>query len=252
MMIDASGSPSRSRQPDVLTTTLADASDDLLTRFYRELMEPAFPPAELMTLDELLAARSDGGTGGALLHQDGTPVAGMVTEDYLGGAVRLLAYLVVSARVRGQGLGARLLRELRPAQPSGLVLAEIEDPRFHDVSERADPAARLRFYDREGCRLLPLPYVQPSLRPGSPRVDGLLLISIAPAGDDVDGSVVAAFLDEYYGLCEGEAVVRGDPAYRRLRAAAVGGPDGRLPLVPLGDLEAARPSPDATVALGAE
>src|SRR4051794_1316547 len=169
---------------------LAVADDRVLARFHRELMQPAFQPAELMTLEELSAARRDPSTGGLLVLDGDRPLAGMVTEDYVDGAVRLLGYLVVAAHARGRGLGGALLGELRPAEVGGLVVAEIEDPRIHAVSDAADPVARIRFYDRSGGRLLPLPYVQPSLRDGSPRVEGLLLITLGAAGDDVEGSVI--------------------------------------------------------------
>ena len=220
---------------------LAEADRDTLARVHRELIEPAFPPAELMTLEEMAGADLDPSTHGTLLLDGDRPVAAMVPERYLAGAVRLLAYLVVRATVRGRGLGERLLRTLAPARPGGLLLAEIEDPRFHPPTEGADPVARVRFYDRLGGRLLPIPYVQPSLRTGFPRVADLLLITLGTDATDVDGSLIAAFLDEYYRLCEGDNVVEGDPAYRELRAAATGGPAGRLPLVPLARLTEARP-----------
>lgn len=154
----------------------------------------------------------------------------------------LVAYLVVAATARSGGIGARLLSRAAPRRaPAPLVLAEIEDPRCFAPGDAGDPVARVRFYDRAGSRLLPLPYVQPSLRPGSPRVDGLLLIAIGAPGPDVDGSLVAAFLDEYYGVCEGEQVTRTDPAYLALRTAALGDEQGRLPLLPLSALDAARP-----------
>jgi GNAT superfamily N-acetyltransferase len=199
----------------------------------------------LMTFEELRDALREPSTRGIVVFQGDEPIAVIVTEDYLEGRVLLVAYLVVSAVARGAGIGARLLREgTRPPESTRpLVLAEIEDPRCFAASDAGDPAARIRFYDRVGARLLPLPYVQPSLRPGSPRVDGLLLISVGATEPDVDGHVIAAFLDEYYGLCEGHEVLRTDPSYLALRTAALGNEEGRLPLLPLTDLDAARASP---------
>lgn len=225
-------------------TSLVAIDDETLRRFHTTLLRPAFPPAELMTYEELRNARLEPTTRGTILFDVDEPVAGIVTEDYLGGRVLLVAYLVVAAPARSGGIGARLLSRaaLRRA-PAPLVLAEIEDPRCFAQGDAGDPVARVRFYDRVGGRLLPLPYFQPSLRPGSPRVDGLLLIAIGAPGPDVDGSLVAAFLDEYYGMCEGEQVARTDPAYLTLRTAALGDGQGRLPLLPLSALEAARPSP---------
>jgi hypothetical protein len=74
-------------------------------------------------------------------------------------------------------------------------------------------------------------------------VDGLLLITLGTADENVDGTLIAAFLDEYYMLCEGPHAFRGDPAYLALRSAATDRPGGRLPLHPLTELTAARPTP---------
>ena len=223
------------------TVPMTEVPRTVLRRYYDELMAPAFPPAELMTWDELDAALDAPGTHGWLVREDGQPVAGLVTEDYVDAALLLVAYVVVSARHRGQGVGSALLRralghEERP------VLGEIEDPRFHVADDlRGDPAARVRFYERLGGRLLPIPYAQPSLRPGSPRVDNLLLITMPSAGTDteLDGGLVRAFLDEYYDVCEGPDVVANDPAYRSLRDHV---PDV-VPLVGLSELHLARPGP---------
>ncbi len=222
---------------------LATAPEPLVRQLYDELLEPAFPPTELMTYDELESAVEAGDVTGLVLAEDDVPLAGVITEDFLDGQVTLLAYLVVSAGHRSRGLGSRLLdRACAPA--TALVLAEIEDPRFHAADElTGDPAARLRFYQRYGSMLLPIPYAQPSLRPGMPRVEDMLLITIPSAIDpapDLDGTLVAAFLEEYFHTCEG-VDVDSEPNYLSRRAAALG-PAGSLALVTLDDLEAARPA----------
>src|SRR5262249_40899429 len=59
-----------------------------------------------------------------------------------------------------------------------------------------DPARRVRFYRRYGSMLLPIPYAQPSRRPGMPRVENMLLITIPSAigpTPDLDGELIAAF-----------------------------------------------------------
>jgi GNAT superfamily N-acetyltransferase len=226
---------------------VADLDDELLRRCYEQLLQPAFPASELVSLGELRDARSSGSTDGLVLLREGEPAGVVLTEDYLDGRVLLLCYLVVAEDLRSSGSGRRLLEEaLRTRRPGALVLAEVDDPRCVPAGPHGDPVRRLLFYERFGARLLPLPYVQPSLRPGSPRVDGLLLITLLAGGDAVDGQLVAAFLDEYYEACEGAGVVADDPVYRSLRAAAVA--DGRLPLLAMSELDRARPSPDREAA----
>ena len=225
------------------TTPLSSAPQSLLRRLYDELLEPAFPPAELMTYDELEGAVSSGDATGLVLTEDDGPLAAVVTEDFLDGRVTLLSYLVVSAGHRSRGLGTQLL-DRACAPTKALVLAEIEDPRFHAADElTGDPAARLRFYQRYGSMLLPIPYAQPSLRPDAPRVEDMLLITIPSAigpAPDLDGKLVAAFLEEYFHTCEGVDVDR-EPDYLSMRAAALGRAGG-LTLVSLDALEAVRPA----------
>ncbi len=71
----------------------------------------------------------------------------------------------------------------------------------------------------------------------------MLLITIPSAIDpapDLDGTLVAAFLEQYFHACEG-VNVDSEPDYRAMRAAALG-PAGSLAPVTLDDLKAARPS----------
>jgi hypothetical protein len=246
-MTPASGGPYAGLGDGFTALALREAGDQTLGRFHA-LMQTAFTPAELMPYGDLRAARQSPTTNGTLVLAGEEPVAGIVTEAYQDGRILLVAYLVVAVPARNAGLGSRLLGSVAPrdAGPDApLVLAEVEDPRFHPPSDRGDPVARLRFYDRAGARLLPLPYSQPSLRAGSARVDGMLLIAIGARGPDVDGRLVAAFIEEYYAASEGRRTVQEDPALAALHSTALGDERGRLALHPVFALEAARPAPPA-------
>lgn len=227
----------------VLTVPVADADESILRAYYFDLMTPSFRPAELMTWAEVVAAVAAGAVSGLVAVEDSRPVAGLLLEEHLGGQVLMLSYLVVAPEARNRGLGGSLLRAA-VGEESRLVLAEIEDPRFYGPDERTgDPARRARFYEQIGSRLVPVPYVQPSLRPGSPRVENLLLITIPSALAprwSLDGALLTAFLDAYYSSCEGAAVLA-DDGYGSLRRAAS---RPVLDLAPLTDLDAARPGPE--------
>jgi hypothetical protein len=125
------------------------------------------------------------------------------------------------------------------------VLAEIEDPRLYEPTTEIDPWDRLRFYERLGARLLPLSYAQPPLRPGSPRVNGLLLIVMNHDGASLEGNLVARFLEEYYVECEGDSALE-DPEFRRMWSIAMSGPSSQLALLAMVDLDGARVLPNAT------
>lgn len=222
---------------------LAELDDDLLRRFYVDVLQPTFPPEELVSYDALRHGLRRCGSGGVVLLDGSSPVAGVVTEDYLDGRVRLVCYLAVVAAARSSGLGPRLLEAaLADGEPGQVVLAEVEDPRYHPVTATNDPVARLRFYHRIGARLVPLRYVQPALRAGLPRVEHLLLVAVGTPPADVPGALVADFLTEYYGVCEGEEVCRSDVSFLGLREEASDARDGRLPLLDLGPVLASPPA----------
>ena len=208
-------------------------------RFYRQVLEPAFRPDELVELDQMAAAllAGDDSEFGTVLLRDGDPVAGILGETWADSGVVLLGYIAVRPDLRGSGLGGQLLATELPRwqarAPESLVLGEVDDPRFHASTSHGDPLARLRFYDRLGARLLPVPYIQPALRPTADRVRGMLLISMGTPRDSVAADAVARFFDDYFEACESAEVIRSDPEYRALRERLSGWPDGRLPLWPL-------------------
>jgi hypothetical protein len=215
---------SRGLPQGVSVRELGQLAPPVVRRVHDALLQPAFPSAQLVTLAQLLATyvESDDPEPSAVVLRGDLPVAVMLAERYVSGRVLLLAYLVVSAHERGSGIGHTLVGNVLPSwrlEPSSsIVLAEVEDPRVHPPHERwGDPAARLRFYGREGARLLPVPYFQPSLRPGSPREPGMLLLELH-GGRTMPTKLVTAFLDEYVTLCEGEVALTDGPVVA-LRAA---------------------------------
>ncbi|WP_158566888.1 GNAT family N-acetyltransferase [Actinomadura craniellae] len=223
----------------VVFAECTEIDDDTFDRFYREVLEPAFPPAELSGLEEMRAAfrLPLPGCFGMVALNDGEPIGGALGEYSASSGVLLLAYLAIRPGIRGGGLGGRLLGRALPcwreATKPVVTLAEIEDPRFHRGSEgHGDPTARVRFYERHGARVLPLPYFQPSLGAGLPRVRGMLLICLDPEQTAVPADALLRFLDEYVEQCEGPEAVRSDPEYGRLRDQLSGGPV-EVPLWPL-------------------
>ena len=136
-------------------------------------------------------------------------------------------------------------------QPA-LVLAELEHPSAHGASEAyGDPDQRVRFYARRGLRALDVPYFQPGLTPGAPRVYGFMLcaLEVAAAGagpgtDTVDGARITRFMADY--LEGGEGAVGTDPACLAL-FAALDRPGG-VPLIDVTEYERVpRSTPDGPI-----
>ncbi|WP_322777948.1 GNAT family N-acetyltransferase [Frankia sp. Cas4] len=216
---------------------LSEVSEPALEAFYAEVLTPAFPPDELITWDELREAAAGDLGPGALVFDGETPLGGMLGEIYPRSGVLLLSYIAVRPEARGRGIGQTLLTDVIPrwraAIGPSLVIAEIEDPRFHQPNVYGDPDARLRLYHRTGSTLVPMPFFQPSLRPDVPRVFDMLLICLGETAQTVSAKIVSVFLDEYFELCEGSEVLTADPDYQVLRQFCQRGDDGRLPLWPL-------------------
>jgi GNAT superfamily N-acetyltransferase len=214
----------------------------LLDLVHAELLLPNFHPDEMTAPQALRGAVLEGRcVVSAVVDDAAGPVAAAVGHWDEESRVLLLSYLAVRPDRRSGGLGTLLMKEVGGSWQDRfhpvVTLAEIEHPLAHPARpDHGDPAARLRFYDRHGARALDLPYFQPSLRPGAPRVHGMLLIALAPlpAGPSrcvLAAEPVAAFLTRY--LLAGEGRVGTDPASCDLWRA-VRRPGG-IPLLPLGD-----------------
>ena len=185
---------------------LDEAPTPLVRAFYDELLAGHFPPDELESFETLV--RSIGqGTDGVLAVDGGRVVGGIVAEAFGPAGVQLISYLVVEPSARGHGLGRRLVERCAAASRFRLIVGEIEDPRYWSSTGTSDPAARLRFWQRLDCRVLPLPYVQPRLDAEHDRVRHMLLVAVAGPGHEpatrVPGNLVLAFLRQYYRETEG-------------------------------------------------
>lgn len=205
---------------DLVDVTLGDLGEADVARVHDRLLAPTFRPDELLTLHEL---RRDftgpAAQPSAVVLADAEPVAVMLGGWFVDHRVLLLTYLAVDPAARGLGLGSRLLRDVlgrwAAQQPGALVLAEVDDPRHWPADGvQGDPVARLRFYGRNGARLVPFPYAQPALRPGARRVDGMLLLRLDRT-PGVPGDVLARFLVENAAASDGEEAPPPDPALAR-------------------------------------
>ena len=152
-----------------------------LSAVHSEILEPSFPAYELMSLERLAYDVEHGDTSVRVIRGDDGELAGCAIGTWYEAArVLLLDYLALRPGARGGGLGGALLNSSVAAWSKQydpcVVLAEVEHPDHHDAHpEHGDPEARLRFYAREGARLLPLPYFTPGVGEGMPRVGGMML-----------------------------------------------------------------------------
>jgi GNAT superfamily N-acetyltransferase len=216
----------------------SELTEDLFDRFYHTVLAPAFPPEELEDIETVRALHyaPSPQVPGLVGLRDGDPVGGMLGEHYSDGNVVLLSYLAVRTDCRGAGIGgALLIRALlswRELLAPAAILAEVEDPRGRSSGPHGDPAARLRFYERAGGKVLPLRYFQPSIGNGMPRVRGMLLICLDPWRESMPKDTVLAFLDEYMKAAEGIEVSTADAEYLSLRGQVDAWPE-EVPLWPL-------------------
>jgi len=140
-----------------------EASGPELAAVYADILSPSFPPHGLMTLERLTDEVENGTTSVRVVRDDAGNLAGTaIATWYLEARVLLIDYLALRPGQRGEGLGGALLNSSIDAWAAHydpcIVIAEVEHPDAHDAHpQHGDPEARLRFYARQGARLLPLP-----------------------------------------------------------------------------------------------
>lgn len=192
----------------------ADAG--LIEAVYHEILEPSFDPDELETLDSLLDGLMPGGSDEVwgLCAMDGEKAVGcVVAYPYWRSGVLLIGYVAVRPGQRSHGIGGLLLDEARRrwyGKPGlTLVVAEVDDPRYHPPTGEIDAERRVAFSARQGWQLVVGPYFQPRLKgPGKKRVYGLFLAVVdgsggsAGPGQSVSARQLAAFLLEYFETSE--------------------------------------------------
>lgn len=117
----------------------------------------------------------------------------------------LLEYMAVSSTARSTGIGARLFHATASAagwrMPNAVGLLEVDEPGAA-VSATNDPAARLRFYSRVGCRRIgEFTYILPLDHNGPPPPMMLLFVGDATTmslpRDRVRGWLSTVYRDVY-------------------------------------------------------
>jgi GNAT superfamily N-acetyltransferase len=162
-----------------------DLDDELLDSFHRAVLADSFDSDELEDVEELARGlRGDGDPkvlASVAVGRDGSVLGGVVGEVYAPERVLLLAYLAVRRDLRGGGIGRRLMQHVKRhwyVHPDvRLAVAEVHDPRHWSVREGDAARRRLGLFERLGARVLEVPFVQPSLGRGRPRVPGFFLLA---------------------------------------------------------------------------
>jgi GNAT superfamily N-acetyltransferase len=184
----------------------AEPGPGLIQAVYRDILRPSFEDDELDELDVILDGLAADGRGecwGLAALEGGVPAGCILGYPYPAAGVLLIGYLAARPGRRSRGTGGRLLAEARRrwSGPDGsaLMLAEIDDPRYHPAAGGIDPARRIAFYDRHGTRLIAGPYFQPRLDgAGRARVYDMFLSVLSAGPDSVPGAQIAAFLADYF------------------------------------------------------
>jgi GNAT superfamily N-acetyltransferase len=191
-----------------------EADRGLIEAIYHDILQPSFTADELDPLDYVLDGLSENGSyecwGLGLLDGE-TPVGCILGYPYRASGVLLIGYLATKPGVRSRGVGTLLLGEARwrwyGRSGRTLVLAEIDDPRFHPPAGDIDPERRVAFYARQKTQMVIGPYFQPRvLGEGRKRVHGMFL-AVLHGGDgaSVPAPQLAAFLQEYFADVEQES-----------------------------------------------
>jgi GNAT superfamily N-acetyltransferase len=183
-----------------------EVSESVIRDIYHEILEPSFRPDELDTLDTLLEGLENDEVWGVCALDGDTPVGCVLGYPYLKSQVLLIGYVTVKPGLRGGGIGSVLMDAAEQRwfgrTDLTLVVAEVEDPRRHPVSDGIDPARRAVFYARRGALVVVGPYFQPRLDgAGKKRVYDLFLTVLSGAitpENAVQATQLTNFLLEYF------------------------------------------------------
>jgi GNAT superfamily N-acetyltransferase len=225
----------------------SDYDEELLYRFYTQVLEPSFARDELEPVEMIAAGLRGEGDADVLaavcLDAGGEPLGGLIAERDSRTNVLLLSYIAVRPEARGRGIATQLMKRVAAEwyrHPDVLLaLAEVHDPRHFAGVLGEDSLGRLRLYERLGARLLAVPFVQPALSEGRERVPGFLLLvfhadpQVCVERDGTTGvraEIVADFIRRYYESAEGASPPY-DPQLTAL-LQAVGAHD-EIPILPL-------------------
>lgn len=180
---------------------------DELGSIYDDILDPSFPPDELSTREDFLAAAVEGREQAWVLFDDDRTAAGVAVVGTYGlPHVRLLSWLAVHPSKRASGMGGRLLASVLSALEADgvrLLLGEMEEPSGPAHPTHGDPARRAQFYRRFGAQVIDVPHETPPARPGLDTVP-LLLFALPlpshPLGETVESDGVLDLLRDYRGL----------------------------------------------------
>lgn len=132
--------------------------DDIFEAMYK-LLTDALPPIETRPEEEAKGLFKTDMYDGYILTQNGevSGFMGVWRTD----ALTFIEHLAVSEKLRGQGMGGKLI-DMLTAKSKKPVILEVELPET-DIAKR-----RIKFYKRHGFNLNTYPYHQPPLRKGCP------------------------------------------------------------------------------------
>lgn len=209
-------------------------SEDLLKNFYYRIFVPAFPlfdeREDFELWSSLLREKSSPPlseivlSGYRLGEADPVIVGGQGVEYYPESQCGLLTYLVIAPEFRGRGMAKPLVKAgleaiecLAGGNKVRAYFSETNDPSNpQSFNDPQNPRERVAMLDKLGFYLVDFPYVQPRLKGRGDRYYGLKLMAHlktwgydhnwtqAPARLELESSILANYLQEFYRVTEGE------------------------------------------------
>lgn len=130
------------------------------------IMEKSFPETEFRPREEQYALFSDSAYRIFVCRREGKIAGFFAVWDFPD--VLYIEHFAVDGRLRGSGLGASMLGELKAISEKP-VCFEVELPET-DIARR-----RIGFYERNGFFLNPYPYMQPPISAGRDAIPLLIM-----------------------------------------------------------------------------
>lgn len=130
------------------------------------IMEASFPETEIRPREEQYALFDDRAYRILVRREEGNTAGFFAVWDFP--EVLYIEHFAVDGRLRGGGIGAAMIGELKALSDNPICL-EVEPP------ENETAKRRIGFYERNGFFLNPYPYIQPPISAGRDAIPLLIM-----------------------------------------------------------------------------
>lgn len=128
----------------------------------------AFPIEERRTLQSLNSNSNSDNIDYLVFIKDNIPIAGVsiyYIQDFI-----FIEHLFVAEKMRGKGIGTKIIEYIIESNPLSDIILEVEPPKLSQAAKK-----RIKFYESLGFNVEKIRYLQPPYRENEKEIELLLM-----------------------------------------------------------------------------